>query len=436
MINEIGWYSFRASVLIAELIILYIFLELHLEKKDKSPYKHYVLILLSALGIAYMGMNNDLIFIKCLLSYVLVEMVAVLFFKGRLIEKIVFATMYLIYLCIIDIVAYDIIALANRSSLDEGIMRSTLCIVATMVLSKIILIGCVLVEGYAYKNITEEMPIKFWYMMMATFMISLIIIVGIAQLNINDENRTQDVLFILISVGISITNILIYVMFIGINHYVKNEKDHEIIEYQNELLVQAALESKEYNKEVRKMWHDFNNHISCIDMLLQMKNIEKARKYIGEMSVNSERTYMGIKTENEIVDAVMNQKYKVAKAHEITFVVEGTLEEDLNMTQVDLCALLSNGLDNAIEANLKIEDVKRRKINVRLKRSEDQLSIDITNAIVVPLQENKELKTTKTDKKRHGIGMQSMQKVIEKYNGSLVWYCKSDNFYLEVMVRV
>ena len=201
------------------------------------------------------------------------------------------------------------------------------------------------------------------------------------------------------------------------------------------MLTRAVQENEEYQKDVRKMHHDFNNHLSCIDMLLQMNNVEKARRYIQGMLVSANENKRIIRLGNEIAEAVVNQKYLLAQKQGIAFEVIGNLEENLQIDAVDLCALLSNALDNAIEASLRMEEVSKRNIQLEMKPYKDYLMIKVSNTVAEDVNV-KNLKTSKADKSQHGIGMLSMKSVVEKYEGYLKYECENRLFNVSMMLKI
>jgi sensor histidine kinase regulating citrate/malate metabolism len=154
------------------------------------------------------------------------------------------------------------------------------------------------------------------------------------------------------------------------------------------------------------------------------------------MKINSEKVHFEIKTGNEIADAVINQKYMIAKKNDIEFNVTGALGETMGINAVDLCALMSNGLDNAIEANLKIKNKNFRKINLHIKPYKDYLLIEIINSVEDGMKDIENLQTTKKDKSKHGFGMLSMKKVVEKYEGYLQYNYENSHFNLSIMLKV
>lgn len=302
-----------------------------------------------------------------------------------------------------------------------------------LIIHMFVLIG---IGHYRFKkNLAEELTFTLFYLGII-FLVDLFVITTLGSNKITaNELMGSGTTYLYVRLSI-ISKLLLIGIVRGFVHLeINKKKEYEVIEYQNEVLIKATLEKDEMNKEVRKIWHDFNNHISCIDMLLQMNNIEKARGYIKNMNASCQTTYMGIKTGNELADVVINQKYMLAKAQDISLKVSGQLDESLSISQMDLCALLCNSLDNAIEACREIEDITIRKIDLFLEVYKNYLHIDINNSVKKEAMDNNKLITTKQDKSRHGIGMLSMKTIVEKYGGHLEWKYDHDQFCLSIVLK-
>lgn len=438
MIDGIEWYFFEYALCMIEMVLCYIALKTRLEqRKDVPQYLIYGQLAMSAFIIFIMGKTTLILPVRLIVGYLNYLAIGAFFFKGKYRDKILLPIVYVVCLSFIDLGVANMVVAITGVDLVNSMLASTAYRFIAAIFSKFILFFMIKLIQYPSDVTLKELPTKFWYMTLFVFAISCVSIIGIVEIcTYIKENERVGLFLTIITLGIFISNMVIYSIIHELSLYLKNEKDFEVIQYQNEILIKATMEKDDFNKEVRKIWHDFNNHISCIDMLLQMQNIVKARKYISEMNASCEDVYMGIKTGNEIADAVINQKFRLAKNNEIPFVMNGFLGEKINMNQVDLCALLSNSLDNAIEANLHIEDKEKRKIHMNIKPYKDYLLVDIINAVNENLDNTKALKTIKKDKDRHGIGMISMQKIIEKYEGHLEWICQDNEFKLSLMVRV
>lgn len=422
-----------------EVVMYYSFMSARFEKNQShSVSKRWIMYGIGSIGVYItkpLAVPMPLVLVIHMLVLVCIGHYA---FKKHLLEEIIFTTFYLGILFLVDLLVVTVLG-GNGTVVKALIGTQITCFYIQLgLISKIILIGIVKLFTELEKNKLYQLTSRVRALMGCGFFISLVSIYFLAVVffkSVDYLSPAINLLITLTAVGIFLDNIIIYYTVQKLSDWVNKEKEYEVVQYQNEVLIKATLEKDEMNKEVRKIWHDFNNHMSCIDMLLQMGNIDKARGYIKNMNASCQTTYMGIKTGNEMADVVINQKFMLAKAHQISLIVGGQLEEELRINQMDLCALLCNSLDNAIEACRQIEPDELRKINLSLKIEDSHLCIDVSNSVKKEAIDNKKLVTTKKDKSRHGIGMLSMKTIVEKYGGNLTWRYEESQFILSISIK-
>ena len=102
-----------------------------------------------------------------------------------------------------------------------------------------------------------------------------------------------------------------------------------------------------------------------------------------------------------------------------------------------MCVIVSNLLKNAIEANEKIEDADKRKIEVKMYAVDNYMQMTVENPVnrKVEIVDNV-LRTSKRDKKYHGIGSENVRQTVEKYNGSVEYKCDDNKFSAEVFLQM
>jgi hypothetical protein len=438
MINGIVWNLFEYSLCLIEMVFLYLFLNEVIHRKTYIPkYIVYIGIIGASLVVFCLTWISIFSVLKMAIGYMLCILIAIVFYKEKFRVKLFWGTIYYIGLGLIDVVSTSLISYVTRIDIITIALTTNWYRILLSIFAKLIIFILIKLVAKTTQESLSDVPAKFWQMILGVFGIALVSIVAVIEIGIILQgNELAGLFLVIISVGILILCITVYQTFQYICNYFEKEKRYEIIEYQNDMLIKATLEKDESHKEIRKIWHDFNNHISCIDMLLQMDNIKRARDYIYDMKVNSEKVHFEIKTGNEIADAVINQKYMIAKKHNIEFIVTGALSEHMGINAVDLCALMSNGLDNAIEANLKVKNKNFRKIHIHIKPYKDYLLIDIVNSVEEEIKNIENLQTTKKDKSKHGFGMLSMKKIVEKYEGYLQYNYENSHFNLSIMLKV
>ncbi len=440
MINGLVWILFEYSLCLIELIFLYMFLGGVTKIKEKLP-KYAIYILLAAASTIIFCLTWISIFsaFKMIIGYGICLAVTIIITEAKLRVKLFWGTLYYVGIGLIDIVSISLIAFILKIDIVTIALTTNWYRIILSAFAKLVLYIFIKFIGRKTQKSLSDVPIIFWQMIVGVFTISLICIIAVIEIGILlTGNELAGLFLVIISLGILILCITFYQVFQYICNYFEKAKQYEMIEYQNAMMIQATLERDESHKEIRKIWHDFNNHISCIDMLLQMEHVKRARDYIADMKINSEKISLDIKTGNEIADAVINQKYLKAKQQNIDVSVKGFIGEDMGINAVDLCALMSNALDNAIEATSKIDNESEvsKKIEVKMKPYKDYMLIEIINTVKERVADIESFKTTKNDKTRHGFGMLNMKKIVEKYDGYLQYFCEENTVNLSIMLKV
>lgn len=141
-----------------------------------------------------------------------------------------------------------------------------------------------------------------------------------------------------------------------------------------------------------------------------------------------------IETGNEAVNIILSEKLSDCQEKGITFTpyLDGHLLDFIE--PLDICTILGNALDNAIEASEGIPDPAKRIITLNVLSKNNFLSVSVCNFFqTIPSQINGKLQTTKKDSFSHGYGMQNMQHTAEKYGGHLSYRIKEDLFTLDFL---
>lgn len=170
-----------------------------------------------------------------------------------------------------------------------------------------------------------------------------------------------------------------------------------------------------------------NNHLSVICSFLEYDNLEGAKDYFNGLSDKfniSNRVFC----KNSIVNAVINSKYNLAIQNQIDCFFNIDLDEILPIEDVDLCSIFANTLDNAIEASLKLNDVSHRKISLKARCNKGYFSCFISNNYNDVIRfDNGKYSSTKLDAKMHGFGLENIDDIVTKYNGTLnITYSESE----------
>ena len=213
--------------------------------------------------------------------------------------------------------------------------------------------------------------------------------------------------------------LMMSVLVFNINRQYEVEK--ELARLKSE---QAELLERDYTAVNRayqvnaKLFHDFHNHIGILRQLLTHEKYGEAVRYLDELQAPVRNLTAIVWTEDETADYLINSKAAAAEADGIRFHVQVEFPRRTNIRSVDLCTILGNLLDNAIEAARQVPDPSGRTVALTIRRIHQMLVIKVENSFSsVPIQKNGELKTTKTGGGLHGWGLKSAQTAAEKYDG-------------------
>lgn len=192
---------------------------------------------------------------------------------------------------------------------------------------------------------------------------------------------------------------------------------------------------KEQQKDTIKFQHDWKNHMLLLQEMLQNEEYDKAESYFRDLTATTSSSAQKIATGNEIVDMIISTKMSVLEEAEITLQCKGDFSKFHFMKHVDCCILLSNLLDNAIEANEKIQG--KRYIYLFAKNTEGVFYFEIRNPMCGDLRvEDEKILSTKIDAKYHGIGLQNIQDIIIQYQGEYQIITKEDEYVMQMMFSV
>lgn len=438
--QELCWIGLEWMMCVVELVIFHVFMSRHCEKR-KIDYIGKVFIFVGTSTLLYaMGYWEMFDLIKVLVCVLILAAYGIASFKIKKYMYFIYAGIYVLLVALSDNMCVSIAGMLSPDMSINDLLKVHGIRYLVGIISKVCILCLVLVVSNKNERESKNYSTANIQILSLVFLISIICLyslLGIKQSHYNDHVDKQiDMLVCLISLSIVFVDMIIYWAIRQLNVKLNKEKEYELIQCQNELLTKAVIEHKEVENEWRKNRHDFNNHISCIDMLLQMENIPKARGYIQNLTNNWDKNDINIDTGNEIASAVVNQKAVQAKNLKIDFLVSGQIDERLNIEDMDLCALLSNSLDNAIEAAKQVPEIKDRKIEIIFSHKNKNMLIKIRNSVKENIEAKEKLITTKKDRTRHGIGMMSMETTASKYGGILVWQCKDYEFQLNIELPI
>ena len=197
----------------------------------------------------------------------------------------------------------------------------------------------------------------------------------------------------------------------------KREEDKTII-YQNKLMKQQMDEIENIYMTMRGWRHDYHNHLQSLKGYLSLNKVEQMKDYLNELETDLDSIDTLYHSGNLQLDSILNAKLAIAEKGQIRIHCDASIPPQLHVSDLDLCVILGNLLDNAIESCRKIKNPDERFIRVYIGILKKQLYISITNATSETVKQRTDHYFT-TKRGDHGHGLKRVDQVVKKYDGYL-----------------
>ena len=191
---------------------------------------------------------------------------------------------------------------------------------------------------------------------------------------------------------------------------------NKLLEKQIQTQISYYEERERTYAEIRRFKHDYINHINCIRSLLKAERYDEVSEYLGSITDMLPSGNLLFNTGNFISDAILSDKQNSVKRENISIEFDGIIPSSIN--NADLCIILGNAVDNAIEASRELDGEKMISVYGGFSHSYFILTVtnptnNVTNnSGFIPI-------TTKQDKSEHGFGLMNIKSVVDKYDGCM-----------------
>lgn len=241
--------------------------------------------------------------------------------------------------------------------------------------------------------------------------------------------------YYVIAIGLIVLNMVVFHLINEILENSQRIREADILKQQSigQLELYTSLR-KNYDIQ-RKRTHEYKNQIMCIDSLLKKKKYDKLEEYINSIFNRLDGQLDMVDTNNEVVNAIINAKYYEALQNNVLFILKINDLSHIKVSDDDIVTILSNLLDNAIEAAKQCE-IDRRTVSIRLLCEDDILSISVSNSYKTEpeITENGYMRTTKDNKEEHGLGIRNVVATLEKYNAEYIIDYKNGKFVFSIIM--
>ena len=203
--------------------------------------------------------------------------------------------------------------------------------------------------------------------------------------------------------------------------------------YQKELIETHYREVNNMYRQIRGWRHDYRNHIQTMKAYAASGDLESIKRYLDLLDEDLTTVDTILKTGNQMTDAILNSKISLARSKGIEVVADAHIPVKLKSSEIDLCCIIGNLFDNAIDASLALEEGKR-VIRVYMDMKGTQLYISFTNLTAEKKlkKEGKIYKSTKGE--GHGFGLIRIDAIVERLDGYISRNSEDGAFTTEILI--
>ena len=209
--------------------------------------------------------------------------------------------------------------------------------------------------------------------------------------------------------------------------------ERQIAAYQQELIETHYREVDNMYRQIRGWRHDYRNHIQTMKAYAAQEDWQAICHYLDLLDQDLTTVDTVIKTGNPMTDAILNSKISLAKAKGIEVVADAHIPVKLKSSEIDLCCIIGNLFDNAIEASMKLPEEKRR-IRVYMDMKNTQLYISFTNFTAGKKLPKEGTRFRSTKGAGHGFGLVRIDAIVERLEGYISRGSEDGAFTTEILL--
>lgn len=375
------------------------------------------------MGLLFIGFNNPTInIIANLIMFFLITFNYESTISGRLIATV---SIYMILMTIESVVVlamqyFDISIVSTDSDL---------AIIAAFISIKILSYNVMLLLSN-FKLIRSNVKVSclHWLSIFAipsgTLVVAIIMIMKVSKDNLTEMLISIVILFII--------NVVVFYLYDVLMKSYDEKMEKALLEQQNRAYLRQLEIISQSQENLREFRHNIKNHVLTFKTLIENNDNKAAVEYLNNVNNSIDFSDEYSKTGNFEIDSILNYKLNKANLCGIKTDINIKVPARLNIRPFDLSVVLGNLLDNAIDAADKCDE-KVIKLSIELDRN--VLYVSVTNSFEGALNYvNGKLTTTKDDKGNHGLGLSSVQKTLEKYNGAIELRHNNNTFFADVLI--
>lgn len=399
------------------------------DKSTRKTYRFVYFIIFVLFAFLYLT-----VYITSVVSSILALMMIFSLAQAYRVElktKIIFTMLYVVLMSIVNFISlYIIYAIdsVDLSTIDPTRVRAQdqLPFTKATLLSYIIMFAVIQMIRLIAKR--RSFPIHYRY-----YIIFMIVpAISIYQLNVLTNYSEKNIYYFISIIGFLFINVGIIYIFDNIID--KFQFMHENAQLQHQMDYQDANYEKTVHsfKSIKRIIHDTNQQFLYIEECINRNELAAAKEHIKVTLNKVEGAYHRVNTGNLVIDALVTNTLNIGQANGIRINTKLSLYlQDINIDRYDLCVVIGNMLDNAVEASKKVKIAEDRYILIRIHSDESTLFIHILNHMENDVVH---LHSQKSNPDFHGIGLMNISRICDKYGGNMTIEAKHKVFNNMVLI--
>jgi signal transduction histidine kinase len=367
------------------------------------------------------------IYCKMLISTALITVICLSAYIGSFALKLIFSLL----ICVIWTMMEFIVGCFSILLSAHCIMPQIVGVIVSKLLTMLLIIwvrtvfksGRIGSLSKEYSILLMLIPVGSMYVVYNLFMLS-----GIFQ---------KQLYITLVSLGIMLLiNVIIFRVILKLSQQSELRRENTVYAQQLELCNNHMIEKESVMLEFRNARHDMKHHFIVMMKMIEKNDFADLNEYLSKLVQENKYEKLGIsRTDNIVIDALINAKYIYAEKNGIRFDVHINVPIQLPFENADISILLGNILDNSFEASVLIP-VNKRYVELLMKLDNNMLIIVLKNQYNGILIKDKkgEMVTTKGDAQNHGMGLKSVYRITNKYHGSVVIDDSNNLFIIKILL--
>lgn len=426
------WISVIIEILacVISFIICAAVVNTQFQKRAVLTWKSCFLWGLLYVGITYLEIGSNII--SSVLGMLLCLFFAQIYFEGAFIRKLVsillvnVSTMMIGLVCIQMISAISGVSIETLTQYGTPLRTIEVCIVKTICIWVTYIALGILHEKEEWKR--EELIIGLVFSI-SFFFVALFFMAFMTEIELAPVMQVSFVCVILILAGINVLTIFL------LRHL--HLRNRELLEYR---ILQTKLEeqerfikmTEENNRKLRKFRHDMRRYFTNYLQLLEDGQIEFVKKDMQKTFDTTLSVKNVVYTSNSLLNVVINEKKNICATNKIPFTIQVQLPQGIDSMELAIC--LSNVLDNAVEAEQK---EGRKGMALYMDVVDDMLNLLVENRISHSvIEKNPMLRTSKKNHEEHGVGMQIIREIVERFHGFFIMQEEQDKMIVHIIIPV